>query len=243
MKSTKNTIAVIIIFSIAMAALESAVVVYLRALYYPEGFTVVFKLINEKIVLIEITREVATLIMIWSVAYLTSKTRYERLPYFLLCFAVWDIFYYIWLKVFIDWPSSFFEWDILFLIPFTWLGPVLSPVICSLTMIVLSFVLLHPANEIKITATSKALLTLGSLLILYTFLFDYGKLIIQNELLADYANLLHNKKFIQLATAYLPRDYNWTGFWLGEILIAIAILQLYLKSKNRNPFLRTILKR
>jgi hypothetical protein len=82
MKTTNNSIIVLIAFGIAMAALESAVVVYLRALYYPKGFTVAFQLIDEKILMVEIVREVATLIMLWSVSYLTSKTRYERLPYF-----------------------------------------------------------------------------------------------------------------------------------------------------------------
>src|SRR5688500_17119590 len=98
MKSVSiKTIAVITIFSIAMAALESAVVVYLRALYYPNGFTVAFKLIDKQILLIEILRETATIIMIWAVAYLTGRKCYDRLAYFLLCFAIWDIFYYIWL--------------------------------------------------------------------------------------------------------------------------------------------------
>jgi hypothetical protein len=230
MKSRNKNIIVIILFSIAMAALESAVVVYLRALYYPDDFTVAFKLVDEKIVLIEIIREAATLCMIWSIGYLTSKTRYERLPYFLLCFAVWDIFYYVWLKIFLDWPASLFDWDILFLIPFTWLGPVLSPVICSLTMIILAAVLLRSKHEIKISKTSIGLLVSGSLLILYTYLFDYGNLLLTNDLLSDYANLLQNKKFTTLASAYVPVKYNWGIFWVGELLIISAIINLCIKT-------------
>jgi hypothetical protein len=233
MKSAKNTIVVLIIFSIAMAALESAVVVYLRAIYYPDGFTVAFKLIDEKIILVEIIREMATLIMIGSIAYLSSKTRYERLPYFFLCFAVWDIFYYVWLKVFIDWPSSLLEWDILFLIPFTWLGPVLAPIICSITMILLSYIMLR-SEEIQMTSVSKWLLGVGSLFILYTFLYDYGILIIKNNLLIEYANLLHSKKFKSLAMLYMPEHYNWTIFWIGEAIICIGVLKIFLAAKRNS---------
>jgi membrane protein implicated in regulation of membrane protease activity len=57
-------------------------------------------------------------------------------------FAIWDIFYYIFLWLLIGWPESFFTWDILFLLPVTWVGPVLAPVINSLTMIVLAGLIL-----------------------------------------------------------------------------------------------------
>lgn len=100
MKSALRTIGAVSIFSIAMAALESAVVVYLRALYYPEEFNVQFKIIDEHILLIEIVREVATLLMLSAVSYIAGNNFRERLAYFLLSFAVWDIFYYGWLKVF-----------------------------------------------------------------------------------------------------------------------------------------------
>src|SRR3981189_1372652 len=123
-----KTFFVVIAFSIAMATLESAVVVYLRALYYPDGFTVALKLIDQRILLIEIAREGATLLMLVGIGLLAGRNFKDQFAYFLLSFAVWDIFYYLWLKVFIGWPSSLLEWDILFLIPFTWLGPVLAPV-------------------------------------------------------------------------------------------------------------------
>ena len=226
MKPFTKTLMVIVIFSVAMAALESAVVVYLRALYYRDGFTVAFKLIDKQIISVEILREVATLLMLWSVAYLTGKNRKERIAYFLICFAVWDIFYYIWLKVFIDWPSSFFEWDILFLIPFTWLGPVLSPIICSVTMIVLAVRLLRSSPETKISIRSKLLIGAGCVIILFTYLIDYGKLLWANDLMTEYVNLLSNKKFIQLASVYLPEYYNWTLFWLGELLILTGIFMI-----------------
>ena len=221
MKASINTISAISIFAIAMAALESAVVVYLRALYYPEGFSVAFKLVDQHIVLIEILREVATLAMLAAVGYLAGTSFKSRMAYFLLAFAVWDIFYYGWLKVFINWPASIMEWDILFLIPFTWLGPVLAPLACSVTMIALSLVLL--SNEKPVLQITWGLLVSGSICILFTFLQDYGSLLISNGLLGELSTILQNEKFIRLASAYTPTGYNWNIFLLGEALLIAAI--------------------
>jgi len=223
----KHKLLGIIIFSIAMAALEGAVVVYLRALYYPAGFTVAFKMIDVHILAVELAREIATIIMIAAIAYLTGNTLSQRIAYFLLCFAVWDIFYYVWLKIFINWPVSIFEWDILFLIPITWLGPVLAPVICSITMILLAFVILKYRN---ITAFSKIMIALGCTAILYTFMYDYGALLINNNLIHEFPYLLKNEQFISLASTYSPSFYNWKIFWLGETLIGAGIFHIHRSS-------------
>src|SRR5215468_9782362 len=106
MNANNRTLWVVIAFSTAMAALESAVVVYLRALYYPDGFTVALRMIDERILSVELAREAATVLMLLGVAWLAGRNFKERLAYFLLSFAVWDIFYYVWLKAFIGWPAS-----------------------------------------------------------------------------------------------------------------------------------------
>lgn len=217
MKANHKTLLVVIGFSIAMAALESAVVVYLRALYYPDGFTVALKMIDQKILLVEITREAATLLMLAGVGWLAASNFKDRFAYFLLSFAVWDIFYYVWLKVFIGWPSSMLEWDILFLIPFTWLGPVLAPVICSVTMILLAVVILRSNKPLTIGLWS--LLVTGSIVILFTFMRDYGNIIITNGFFHDFSLIMQNKDFIAIASSYIPQSYSWEFFALGEILI------------------------
>jgi len=220
----KHKILGIIIFSIAMAALEGAVVVYLRALYYPVGFTVTFKIIDAHIVAVELVREIATIVMIAAIAYLTGNTSPQRIAYFLLCFAVWDIFYYVWLKIFINWPLSIFEWDILFLIPITWLGPVLAPVVCSITMILLALAILKYRN---VSAFSKIMIALGCAAILFTFMYDYGALLINNNLVYKFPSLLNNKQFISLASTYSPSFYNWEIFWFGEALISTGIWHIH----------------
>jgi hypothetical protein len=84
---------------------------------------------------IEVGREAATVVMLLGVAMLSAADRWQRFFIFSIAFGVWDIFYYIWLWVFLGWPSSLLTWDVLFLIPVPWLGPVLAPVLVSLALI------------------------------------------------------------------------------------------------------------
>jgi hypothetical protein len=131
----------VVIFGIAMAFFESAVVVYLRAIFYPEGFKFPLEAMADYKIFIEVMREIASIFMLLSIAYLAGKKFWERFAYFMLSFGVWDIFYYLWLKVLLDWPSSVFEWDVLYLIPLPWIGPVVAPVSISVLMIIFSIII------------------------------------------------------------------------------------------------------
>lgn len=138
-------ILIVTIFSIAFAYIESAVVVYLREIFHPNGFS--FPLIEKptieqlgKLIATEIGREAATLVLILTSCWLFGKNARQRIAYFLIIFAVWDVFYYIWLKVLLGWPSSIMDWDILFLIPAIWASPVLAPVLVSVTMLVFGII-------------------------------------------------------------------------------------------------------
>jgi hypothetical protein len=224
-RSTIQTIWGVIVFSIAMAALEGAVVVYLRALFYPDGFSVAFKVIDERILRVELLRELATIVMLAAVGYMTGNNVKQRLAYFLLAFATWDIFYYAWLKALIDWPLSLNDWDILFLIPFTWLGPVWAPLVCSVTMIALALVLLR--DDRRVSALVWSMLIAGSLVILYTFMEDYGKIIIGSGFMKDYPQLLQNPRFLQVVSRFIPHSFNWPVFWVGEFVLLGAVICQY----------------
>jgi len=155
LKTTMTRFVIAVIFSIAFAYIESAVVVYLRVIFHPDGFT--FPLSNvdtilqhKALLLTEIGREAATIVLILTGAWLFGRNLQQRLAYFLTIFAVWDIFYYIWLKVFSaclkaipDWPLSIMDWDILFLIPIAWAGPVVAPVLVSIVMLVFAMIILY----------------------------------------------------------------------------------------------------
>ena len=145
-------LSVAILFSIAFAYIESAVVVYLRAIFYPDGFTFpleIFDLtaLGRRLTVTEIGREAATLVLIVTAAWLFGHNRQERTAYFLLIFAIWDLFYYVWLKVLLDWPASIMDWDVLFLIPTLWASAVLYPVLVALAMFLFSVAILHRSAQ------------------------------------------------------------------------------------------------
>lgn len=125
----------LIIWGILFGYMEAVVVVYLREIYYPEGFSLPFVVIEGRILLTEILREAATLFMMWATVCLAYKRMQSRIAAFIILFGVWDIFYYLFLKLILNWPASMDTWDILFLIPLPWLGPVWAPVLVSMGFI------------------------------------------------------------------------------------------------------------
>ncbi len=137
-----------VVFGIAFAYIESAVVVYLRAIFHPNGFTFPLEVFGvtaeaKRLLLTEIGREAATIVLILTAAWLFGRLRQERAAYFLVIFALWDVFYYVWLKVLLDWPASILDWDVLFLIPVIWAAPVLYPVLVSLLMFAFATAILY----------------------------------------------------------------------------------------------------
>ncbi len=159
---------IVVIFSIAFAYFEAAVVVYLRAIFYPAGFTFPLTefgigLLWKRLLLTEVGREAASLVLISTAAWLFGRSLRQRFAFFLTIFAVWDIFYYVWLKILSsqlkvipNWPGSIMDWDILFLIPITWAGPVLAPVLISATLLVFAIIILYRdsfGSGLKVTLT------------------------------------------------------------------------------------------
>lgn len=215
----------VVVFSIAMGFLETAVVVYLRKIYYPEGFSFPLKQMSTDIVITELLREAATIVMLLYIGFFCGKTFIQRFAFFLLSFAVWDIFYYVFLKLLLNWPLSFFEWDILFLIPLPWLGPVLAPCIISATMILLAvFILTQQKHPVKLKRTDWLILILVSLLYICTFV-------------KDQFHLLKHHNGSDISAVYVPQAFNWTYFMIPLTLFAlwfIVFVKRELKREN-NP--------
>jgi len=162
-------------FSIAFAFVEASVVVYLRAIYYPEGFAFPLKLMSSHHIAVELSREVATIVMLAAAGMLAGKSRWEKFSYFLIAFGVWDIFYYVWLKLTLHWPATLFDWDILFLIPLPWIGPVIAPVLASIVMIAGGVLIIRRQERegvFRTTRLMQALALIGTAVILYSFLND-----------------------------------------------------------------------
>ncbi len=175
MKGATKQLTVVLLFAVAMAYVEAAVVVYLRQLYYPGGFSFPLQPMPNVFIAVELGREFATLVMLATVTWLAGRTSWSRFAWFLAAFGVWDIFYYIWLKVTLDWPASILDWDILFLIPLPWIGPVIAPVLIAVLMIVAGLMILRIENRgrsFKPPQSTWIISLIGTGIILYSFMHD-----------------------------------------------------------------------
>jgi hypothetical protein len=212
----KNLINVLL-FAIAMAYLESAVVVYLRAMYGIENLLRDINLTFDAYTIIEIGREAATVVMLAVIGLLAGSSLPKKIGYFFLSFGVWDIFYYIWLFIFIQWPKSLFEWDILFLIPLPWWGPVIAPVLISFLLISIGYLLISEV-KFKVTSIDWTIFGLSIFLIIYTFVEDSIILILSG--MGD-------------LTKIRPTSFNWILFLISYIVwIGTTIKVFYLSNKN-----------
>jgi hypothetical protein len=134
--STRARLAWVGLFGVAFGYLEAAVVVYLRAIYYPDGFAFPLILADMDVALVELGRELATLLMLLGIAGLAARSAWGRFGAFAVGFGVWDLVYYAALKVALDWPESMGTWDVLFLIPGIWTGPVWSAAVIAVFLVV-----------------------------------------------------------------------------------------------------------
>jgi hypothetical protein len=233
MKPIVKTIIWLTIFSIAMGYMESAVVVYLRKIYYPEGFKFPLIPIDKEIAATEFFREIATIIMLIGVGIFAGKNKLQKFSFFLYSFAIWDIFYYIFLKIILDWPQSLLSWDILFLIPVPWVGPVIAPCILSVTMLLFTFIVVYKqekGHDIDIGFTKGLILIVGSIVVITSFMWDYIMYLSQGNG-AVWTLSCKEAMFVEVQK-YIPEHFNWWLFGIGEILILFVILSLFKKNNK-----------
>ena len=237
----KSRIISLTAFSIAMGFLEAVVVVYLRQMYYPEGFAFPLKPMVLEGFFIECLREISTLVMLVSLGVIAGRIFSERLAYILYSFGVWDIFYYVWLKVLLDWPESLLTWDILFLIPVVWAGPVLAPITCAFTMVAIGACILYLHDKgctTKISPPEWAVLSLGALVIFSSFIWEYTKIMIQGGFISRFLSLGRDLQFQDAIAQHIPDSYNWYLFGLGECMILFFLMMFYRRaSSNMKPSL------
>ena len=200
----KQLLLLLTLFSVAMALLEAAVVVYMRRLYYPENPLDLFPMqfLGQYDPILELSREVATIVMIVAVALLAAqKTRTRQFAAFVFVFGTWDLFYYVWLKVLIDWPRTWLEWDVLFLIPMVWLGPWICPAAIAALFMVWGGWTLMSQREIRFTPISSTVFTVGSVLGLVAFMQPVAG--------------MNNEELSQ----YLPSGFWWWLFAISYVLM------------------------
>jgi hypothetical protein len=191
---TRRLIA-LVLFGVAFGYVEAAVVVYLRTIDAPlrrdlfreVDHDAVFPLLSleqlhqsgpEYMVILrtELGRELATLVMLGALGMMIGGTFRQWLAGFVVAFGVWDIFYYVFLQALIGWPGSLWTWDILFLLPVPWVGPVIAPVIVSATMITAGGMTLWRESRGRPVLGNPwdyALITAGGLVMIVAFCWDF----------------------------------------------------------------------
>jgi len=207
---------IVVIFGVAFGYIEAAVVVYLREIFHPAGFTFPLNFaidpFSERMLLTEIGREVATIVLISTGAWLFGRNRQQRFAYFLTIFAVWDIFYYVWLKILLGWPTRISDWDILFLIPTTWASPVLAPLLISLTLLLFAIIILYRdscARALKVTRLDWLSFAVAGLIMVVSFCIAGA----------------------HIAKSDFRSYFYWPLFAFGHILAILVFLKCLLKSK------------
>lgn len=222
-----HRIIVVTAFAIAMALLESAVVIYLREIMYPDGFRFPLAPVLPHLLLTEILREGATMIMLICIGMLTAKTFSSRFAWFIYSFAIWDIFYYVFLYILAGWPESLMTWDVLFLIPATWTAPVITPLILTLVMILFAgFILLaaESGKNTKIHRLEWTGLIIGSLIVIIAFVTDYMKYMLRQF---SFGELLKpgDQGLQAYAQTYMPDSFPWVLFSVGVGVITMVVIR------------------
>lgn len=166
---------VVAVYAIAMAYVEATVVVYLREIYGIEDIVRDLPATTDRFTAIEVGREAATVVMLLTVGWLAGLRLQDRLGHFVFAFGLWDITYYGWLALLEGWPRSLLDWDVLFLIPVPWWGPVLAPALIAAVMCVAGAAAVFGADRgvsWRLSRTNAAVALAGVGIMLYTFMAD-----------------------------------------------------------------------
>jgi hypothetical protein len=217
--SFRATAVVVLVFAVAMAYLESAVVVYLTLALggqVGEIFPLRPAIEAGELVAIEVGREAATLVMIGTVGMLVGRTWVERLAWSAVVFGAWDIGYYAWLYVFAGWPPSLGTTDLLFLIPVPWVGPVWSPVAVSVALVGVGLAAarsLRSGRPLVLRGWHWAAGLAGGVLVILSWTIDFGSLV----------------------DGGLPGPYPWPLFAAGMVLALVAALDVLRGGRGSGP--------
>lgn len=226
----RRAIAALFLFGISFGYVEAAVVVYLRSIYDPIRARLhperdphdLFPLItqkelantgpdNSRRLVIEIGREAATMVMLGSVALAVASNMHQWIAAFAIVFGIWDICFYAFLKLMIHWPESLGTWDILFLIPLPWVGPVWAPVLVAFSMILCGVISLR-AGGIHGRIPHWAGVLAGAVVIIVAFVWD----------------------FRNTSAGGLPNPFNWPLFLIGEAIGLTAFLAAAFARNSRD---------
>ena len=233
MLSLKRTLLAVLLFGSAFGYLEAAVVSYLRELHEParqrfhpgrppaDLFPLltpeqVQQSVDPKMLATEIGREAATLLMLAGIALAAAGNTGQWAAVFAIAFGIWDITFYLFLKLLLDWPASLFTWDILFLLPVPWVGPVIAPVLVSAAMIGAG--VYHLSREargrpVRIGRARWFGIVGSAFLIVVAFAFDFPNIL----------------------AGGMPHPFNWGMFGLGLGAGLLHYINAAMAKPDRKP--------
>ena len=222
----------LVVLAVALAYVEASVVVYLREVIAPVRQELFPDAVREPLPLLslkqleqagagmasllsfEVVREIAAIAVLCAAAYGFRRRRGEMAAFFLIGFAVWDVFYYVFLKLLVDWPASLTTWDLLFLIPVPWLAPVWAPLSISCTLLIVAIVLLGRRREAPVptrrAVAAGALILVGVAGVLTSFFLRLGE-----------------------ATQTVPEQFDWPLFLAGWLLGVAGLAWLLARPRAR----------
>ena len=207
--SFSATALVVIAFAVAMGYLEAAVVIYLREALGLTSFSppVIDQVEFDVFAGIEMARELATVVMIAAVGWLAGRSWIERLAWAAVIFGTWDIVYYLGLWLAIGWPPALDTWDLLFLVPTAWVGPVWAPMVVSAALVGFGLAvarLIRTGRHLAVNAPGLVAVLTGAAVVVLSFLVD------AERVLAGDAS-------------------SWSGwplFWLGMSAAVVAVVAI-----------------
>jgi hypothetical protein len=214
----KRTVIALLLFGTAFGYLEAAVVSYLRLLHEPARQRFhpgrppgdLFPLLTleqlhgsgaeqRQTLVIEIGREAATILMLAAIALAVAENAGQWAAAFVIAFGSWDLSFYLFLKVLLNWPESLFTWDILFLIPVPWVGPVLAPALVAAAMIGAGTWHLRSearGTHVHLRTADWAGILSGAIVIVVSFAIDYRNIM----------------------AGGMPHSFPWLLFTLGLLM-------------------------
>ena len=210
--SARGRWTLVVVFAAAMAWMEAATVFYIRALVHRiEPYQAEPLPLHGTLGDVELVREAATLVMLAVVGWLTGRTWRERAAYAAIAFGLWDVLYYVFLRPISGWPNTLFDWDILFLLPLPWWGPVIAPASIAVLLIVwgtLATQTREPLTPITAARWTWALAAVGCALALGVFMTDAFRALPGGR---------------DAILRVLPAVFNWPAFAAAFVLMALPV--------------------
>lgn len=173
-RTSRATLAGLVVVGVALGWFEAAVVIYLRQIYYPEGFRFPLAIISGPLLAVELVREAASMVVLGGIGWLVSRHRAGWLGAFLLLFGVWDLVYYAGLKLALGWPAGLGTPDLLFLVPVPWIGPVWAPAsVAAIFTVSGGYLFKTRSRPRRYRAADVAVIGLAAVAVVLSFLSDW----------------------------------------------------------------------